>query len=119
MSMDIRDYNKPNIQYEKTINVYQNDNVDNIINQFIIENDLLYETDELFCRIKKIITNINNAFEILEDQYITCIGAKICYYDYDKKLTYDIERASYGDKIKPKWYLFNVWRTNRNCHNNC
>lgn len=115
MLTNIYDQTEHNLDYEKKINIYQNDIVDDIINQFIVENNIAYKRDNFIEEIKKNTIDISNAFAILDNRYITCISARICYFD--KEFTYDIESASYSD-IKPKWYLLNVWRGNRKHHIN-
>ena len=86
--------------FDKTINIYPDDNVEEKIKKFFIENEIKI-TKKISNEMYKSITNTRNLFEILEYKYITCIGSRICYYSE----IYDMDMIS-----NHKWYLINVWR---------
>jgi hypothetical protein len=111
MSTDDHDNISHNVEYDKTIDIYQNDDVDNVINQFIIDNNIMYGREQLIKEIKKLILNISAGFKILDSRYITCIGARISHVD--NVVQYDIESTTYTN-IKTQRYLLNVWHETRN-----
>jgi hypothetical protein len=104
MPMDEYDYVPHSNVFNSIINIYKNDNLDDKINQFIVEKNISYGKKELIQEIKRNVTNIRNSWDVLENRHITCIGARICYYDKE----YDMESNTCN--YKPKWYLLNVWR---------
>lgn len=110
MPMDEYDYVPYGDKYDSTLNIYIyiSDNLDDIINLFIIEKDITYGRQQLVDEIKTNVINVRNSYKILESRHITVVGLRICHYDK----VYNIESASFTN-YKPKWYLINVWRGNR------
>ena len=114
MSTNNHNCTEHSVQYDKVINIYKKDDIDNTINLFIVENNILFGKEELIKEIKKKAIYIGKALEILDDKYITCIGARI--YHNDKEFSYDIESILYNDIIKQKCYLLNMWRDFCKCN---
>lgn len=80
-------------RYDKIINVYCGSNVENIIKNIIENLNSKQYMEELAQNIEKTIDKLRGALEVLDSRTITCISARVLYFDG-----------------KTKWYLVNVWR---------
>lgn len=90
--------------YYRVINVYKNDNINNIINNFC--KSIKDENNEnLIKDLNKNINKLKNSLEILEDRHICSISARIAYYP----ISLDITEIGYI----LKWIMLTVWRRNR------
>jgi hypothetical protein len=105
-------------KYEKIINVYRNDSIEDVINKFFAENSDLntnFEVKEwcmtqdgenktLSKNIEKTITKLRNALDILDYRIVTNIGARIFHNVIPDKSS--MPTWTY----KPQCYLVQVWR---------
>ena len=79
------------ISYNFTINVYNGDNINNVISEFLVQNALDPMSNEYL--IENIVNSINslrNGLTILDSRNITNIGSRIHF--------------------KTNWILIQVWR---------
>ena len=65
--------------FDKTINIYPDDNVEEKIKKFFIENEIKI-TKKISNEMYKSITNTRNLFEILEYKYISIYDMYTCIY---------------------------------------
>jgi hypothetical protein len=90
-----------NHTYNRIINVYSNDDIDDIITNFLKS---IKDVNNTYLRsdLKKLITNLRNSLEVLEDRHISSISGRISYYpesDINTEIGYVL-----------KWFLITVWR---------
>ena len=111
------EYNMTVSKYDEVINIYQNDNLEKIIldfmnkvvmptNKIVINHktyDQIIEDENLKENIKNTVNILRNALSVLESRTITNIGGKVAHYIIPEK--YDPELG-----FKPKYYLIQVWR---------
>ncbi len=93
MPMDMYDYGH-RAKYCDTINVYKDDVIIDIVNEFVGKYDI---NDDMTYFIEK-IEQIFNSFNILDSRYITNIGIRYIDTDYQSKNNH---------------YLFLIWKGSR------
>ena len=80
--------------YDKTINVYREDNIKDVIDNFSKENNIdvnWYQSKEMTEQIQ----NIRNMYNVLDHRYITLISFRIIHFN---------------DKGEIRWFIIHVWR---------
>jgi hypothetical protein len=105
--MPMDEYDMTVSKYDEVINIYQNDNLEKIIldfmNKVVASTNKTIEDENLKENIKNTVNILRNALLVLESRIITNIGGKVAHYITPEK--YDPELG-----FKPKWYLIQVWR---------
>jgi len=81
-------------KYLYTINIYRDDDIDNIINNFFINNNLIYN-NKLIDFIKKMVPSFN----ILNDRFFSNVGIRF----FDNKNINTLTQIPYC-------YLIQLWR---------
>jgi len=108
-------------KFDYTIDVYQNDNIQKIISEFLnkvsntkheieVRNEKLnqFKEDEYLTEnINNTVNTLRNGLNILESRSITNIGGKVAYHVVPEKYDPDLG-------YKPKWILVQVHRGYRN-----
>jgi len=94
--------NDHNHTYNRVINVYSNDNIDDIISNFLksVKDE---NNNKLKLTLKTLMTNLRNTLENLENRYICSISGRVSYYTTIHSTTTEI-----GYNLK--WFIVNVWR---------
>ena len=100
MPMDEYDCSHNN-SYDKIINVYTDDNIDDIVNNFL--KNIKDEKNRVGRDLKKLITNLRNSLEVLENRHICSISGRILYYP----------SSNTDEKYVTKWFLVTIWRRSR------
>ena len=109
-------------KFDYTIDVYQNDNIQKIISEFLNKvSTTKHEIEVGWCRkplgqfkedeyltenITNTVNKLRNALEVLESRTVTNIGGKVAYYVVPEKYDPDIG-------YNPKWILVQVHRCYR------
>ncbi len=101
-------------KFDYTIDVYQNDNIQTIISDFLNKVSMFKQSerqserqfkqdDYLTENITNTVNKLRNGLEILESRSITNIGGKVAYHIVPEKYDPDIGYS-------PKWILVQVHR---------
>ena len=96
MVFDDYDMNHIN-KFKDILNVYYNDNIDEIIDIFIKKNNIT--AIHIKKEIKDSIIKMQNVLEVLDNRYITNIGSRIID---STEVKFEID--------KPNYYLIQQWR---------
>jgi hypothetical protein len=113
--MPMDEYDLSHTSYDKVINVYYNDNIDDVISQFFLQNNELNNENEIIIshmkynqkeenemlskRIKDCITKLKNGLSILDYRTITNIGGRVAYTIVPKNYN-----------VLTRFVLIQVWR---------
>jgi len=102
--MPMDDYDFPVSKYERTIDIYVNDNVDEILSNLNVE-----FSENFVQQFKQKVELLKNALRVLDPRTVVNIGAKI--------VNYLLENSE--DKVNRKyvthWYLIQVHHWHRPC----
>lgn len=108
--MPMDDYDTTVSKFDYTIDVYQNDNIQTIISDFLNkvstfkQSEIQFKQDEYLTEnITNTVNKLRNALEILESRTVTNIGGKVAYHVIPEKYDPDIGYS-------PKWILVQVHR---------
>ena len=87
--------------FDDVINVYENSNIDEIVQDFTKSMNQYQDIKSLQQNIRDTIGKLRGALDVLDYRTITCIGARVSHiYRIDEETHYD-------------WYLVNVWRSRK------
>ncbi len=95
--MDDYDYVEHTDTFDRTLNIYSNDDIEDQIRAFLSESPSKERNPtSVIKEMCQCITTMRNALSIMDGRYITCVGSRFCHYHTLKEA--------------PLWYLIRVWR---------